>query len=180
MTGTISEEAHTITAADGTEVDVPMEYICPLTLDIMSHPLLSREGHNYEREAIMNWVSEHGTSPLTRKFLKPSQLVRNRVLEGKIGSFLRQHGIGETSVEIKPEEFVGYVPFSACKSDGPFAMQRHAMNLNSLVASTIEANMPSPPSVVRQSESSSEQHLWARRRQIADMITGAMNDLDGF
>jgi hypothetical protein len=182
MSGTMSEEAHTITAADGTEVEVPENFICPITQDIMSCPLLSREGHNYEREAIMNWVSEHGTSPLTREFLRPSQLVRNRVLEGKISRFLRQHGIDDTTVEAKSEEFkfVGYVPFSACKKDGSLAIQSHAMNLNGLVASTIEANMSSSTPSVRQAELLSEHHLWERRRQIADMITGAMQDLDGF
>ncbi len=39
---------------------------CPITQDIMKDPVIALDGVTYEREVITAWVSEHGTSPMTR------------------------------------------------------------------------------------------------------------------
>ena len=178
-----SETAHTITAADGTMIPVPDEFICPLTLDVMVEPIVSREGHNYEREAILNWVAEHGTSPLTRKPMRPSQLVPNRALQAQISFFLREHGVESSSdasltndddVVENDVNFVGYVvcnkdsKTSQTYNDGP---STSAMSLASLTASALNARRT-------ESQSQAAEHLAERRRRIAELVRGAMRDVE--
>jgi len=55
-------------------------YVCPLTLSLFVDPVIDREGHTYERAAIMRWLESNNTSPLTRNKLLPSHLVPNRNL----------------------------------------------------------------------------------------------------
>ena len=163
------EETHTVTANDGTLVPVPEEYLCPLTMDLMMEPLLSREGHNYERDAILNWVAEHGTSPLTRQPLRPSHLVRNRTLETKINFFRKQHGIvDDASVDPKEDKpFVGYIISAKPAVE--------AMSLRDMASLVLGPTAPAPAHDV---PSPTPTHVEARRREIADLIQGAMRDLD--
>jgi len=170
------EDRHTITTADGTLVPVPEEYICPLTMDIMAEPLLSREGHNYEREAILNWVGENGTSPLTREPLRPSQLVLNRAMKFRIQFFLRQNGIvNEVAVADDAKQFVGYVVPDKKTSE----MMGESMTLHSLASVSLQSRETSTP-VHEPLTTHSLDHVAERRRQIADMLAEAMAELDDF
>ena len=180
MTFNANDAAHTITAADGTLVPVPQEYICPLTLDVMTEPLLSREGHNYEREAILSWVADNGTSPLTREPLRPSQLLRNRTLEAKIHFFLKQHGVANDAVVDNGDDevafkFVGYIVSDSKQKN----QSMDSMSLSSL----IQVTRPQTATTTTAEEpqgNNSQDHLAMRRRQIADLIMGAMEELDEF
>ncbi len=42
------------------------DLICPITYQMFRDPVIASDGHIYERTAIVRWISEHGTSPLTR------------------------------------------------------------------------------------------------------------------
>jgi hypothetical protein len=64
---------------------MPDEFICPITLNVMTHPLVTRSGQNFERSAILNWLSQSKECPLTRQPMKPSDLIPNRALEARIG-----------------------------------------------------------------------------------------------
>jgi hypothetical protein len=48
--------------------------ICPITLDVCRDPVLAGDGHVYERIAIIKWIEEQGTSPLTRQPLNINDL----------------------------------------------------------------------------------------------------------
>ena len=65
---------------------VPERFCCPLTLDIMEDPVQCKEtGHNFEREAIFEWMwGGNATCPLTRKPLRPADLVENDELYNEI------------------------------------------------------------------------------------------------
>ena len=41
--------------------------VCPITLDVYRDPVLATDGHIYERTAIVRWIQQQGTSPLTRE-----------------------------------------------------------------------------------------------------------------
>jgi len=56
----------------------PLE--CPITLEVMRHPVLAPDGYTYEREAITKWISEHGNSPQTRQRMRVDQLLPNRAI----------------------------------------------------------------------------------------------------
>ena len=60
--------------------------MCPLTLEILRDPVTAEDGHCYEREAIINWLQNHNTSPLTDESisiegLRPSHTVKKLVNE---------------------------------------------------------------------------------------------------
>ncbi len=48
--------------------------ICPITYQIFRDPVIAGDGHTYERTAIVRWIMEHGTSPLTRQPLNINEL----------------------------------------------------------------------------------------------------------
>ena len=54
--------------------------ICPITQEPMVEPVIDPEGNSYEKSAIMEWVSQHHDSPITRSQLNESDLAPNRAL----------------------------------------------------------------------------------------------------
>jgi len=50
------------------------DLICPITYQIFRDPVIAGDGHTYERAAIVRWILEHGTSPLTRQPLNLNEL----------------------------------------------------------------------------------------------------------
>ena len=67
-----------------TAEDIPDEFICPITNEIMINPLMSVHGFSFEREAIFEWLQKHTTCPLSRRELTASKLVTNHSLQEKI------------------------------------------------------------------------------------------------
>lgn len=65
-------------------MDTPDELICPITLEIMTDPVICDDGYTYERSAIM---SIH-KSPMTREAIKTK--LPNRALKIVIDKFLSQ------------------------------------------------------------------------------------------
>eukprot|EP00934_Nitzschia_sp_Nitz4_P003857 Nitzschia sp. Nitz4//scaffold108_size72880//63859//64533//NITZ4_005829-RA/size72880-processed-gene-0.86-mRNA-1//1//CDS//3329532711//3847//frame0 len=77
---------------DGEE-DVPSEFLCPLTLEVMEDPVMDRQGINFERSAIVQWLgSGRTTHPLTREPLSFGKLVPNVQLRLKIDHWRRSRG----------------------------------------------------------------------------------------
>ncbi|KAJ6953192.1 U-box domain-containing protein 15 [Populus alba x Populus x berolinensis] len=47
---------------------IPHEFLCPITLEIMTDPVIVASGQTYERESIRKWIdSNHRTCPKTRE-----------------------------------------------------------------------------------------------------------------
>ena len=65
---------------------VPNEFYCPITGDLMRDPVSEPEGHTYERNAIMKWLSKSKTSPMTRKGLDMSDMKDNVSMKKSIES----------------------------------------------------------------------------------------------
>ena len=58
------------------------ELVCPITMCLMSDPVVAQDGHAYERRAIEKWLKDHDTSPKTNvqlpsKMLCPNHAVRS-------------------------------------------------------------------------------------------------------
>ncbi|XP_078377932.1 WD repeat, SAM and U-box domain-containing protein 1-like isoform X2 [Oculina patagonica] len=63
------------------EEDIPDEFLCPITRDIMSDPVIAADGYTYERASIDEWLtSGRSTSPMTNAPLKNTTLTPNRML----------------------------------------------------------------------------------------------------
>lgn len=73
-------------------------FMCPITLGEMRHPVLTKSGHTYERDAIEKYVAAQGKSPQTRVRLSVSDLKPNYSLKAAI-SEVRQ-GAANTKEQI--------------------------------------------------------------------------------
>ena len=76
---------------------VPDEFICHITLEIMSNPVMTRWGNSFEREAILQWLSSHGQCPLTRNPMSLKDIIVNKVLREKINQWKSCIGVKEES-----------------------------------------------------------------------------------
>ena len=68
--------------------NIPREYLCPISYNIMSDPVLTVDGYTYERSSIQRWFnSGKNTSPLTNEPLSSTDLIPNRVLKDLLDKF---------------------------------------------------------------------------------------------
>ncbi|CAB9519709.1 Putative E3 ubiquitin-protein ligase LIN [Seminavis robusta] len=79
----------------------PEHFICPLTLEIMKHPMQQKgTQNNYERGAILEWIYfGKATCPMTRRVLHPGDFVENTVLEREIESWREKYGVLDESAD---------------------------------------------------------------------------------
>ena len=99
----------------------PDEFLCPISLQPMVHPLTTRSGLNFERSAILNWLQQgSGVCPLTRQPLRPSDLIPNRQLETRIRFWRLQNNIPEpesSDDDFAAVSFLGFLPVGEIKSE---------------------------------------------------------------
>ena len=58
--------------------------ICPITRDYMKDPVICPSGNYYDKSAILNWLKDHDTEPLTRQHLTPEMLKEDEEYKRKI------------------------------------------------------------------------------------------------
>jgi len=81
--------------------DIPDNFLCPITQELMVNPLMSRSGISFDRKAILEWISEHNNScPMTRQPLRVCDLVPNRNLQAKIFAWCLEHGEEEAYMDM--------------------------------------------------------------------------------
>jgi len=93
-----------------TEVTHPENFICPISFDLMTNPLVSIYGHHYQKEAILGWLCEGNcTCPLTRKPLTLGMLVSDSRLQSNIKGWMLQNGLAvqHHNEHEDPERVVG-------------------------------------------------------------------------
>lgn len=69
----------------------PESFLCPLTQDIMTDPVISPEGHSFERSAIESWLVTNAISPITRQPLRQADLSPNFALRHAIEEWVTTH-----------------------------------------------------------------------------------------
>ena len=68
--------------------EIPEEFICPITQDVMRNPVLCSDGFVYEKAAIGEWlISRKKTSPMTNLPMTSTQMVLQPELMGRIRDF---------------------------------------------------------------------------------------------
>jgi len=72
-------------------VAVPVDFLCPITYELMREPVLVADGSTYEREAIEHWLKTHSTSPVTNERLVHSMIVPNNMARSLIRDFATAH-----------------------------------------------------------------------------------------
>lgn len=90
------------------ELNAPAHFTCPITHIIMKDPVLDNEGNSYERNAILQWLLTHNTSPITRSFLKKEDLKSNRSLKDAIEEYLNNNTVPnvENTITVNYEKFI--------------------------------------------------------------------------
>lgn len=73
------------------EEDIPKEFICPITLDVMNDPVICSDGHTYERSSVETLFDfDRPKSPITREYLDKWMVVPNYNLKKLIDDFMKQ------------------------------------------------------------------------------------------
>ncbi|XP_056392073.1 WD repeat, SAM and U-box domain-containing protein 1 [Hyla sarda] len=68
--------------------NIPEEFLCPITCEIMKDPVIASDGYSYERKAIESWISMKRTSPMTNLSLENLLLTPNRTLKMALNRWL--------------------------------------------------------------------------------------------
>ena len=71
--------------------EIPYEYICPITRDLMNNPYIAEDGYSYQKEAIVAWFTQSKRSPITNldvgdiliKNIQLNQLITKWIEENK-------------------------------------------------------------------------------------------------
>lgn len=73
------------------EVDVPQDFVCPITHEIMIDPVMVEDGFSYERAAIMEWFAkDKSTSPMTNCVLTSTNVFENEKLKREIENYMKK------------------------------------------------------------------------------------------
>jgi hypothetical protein len=57
--------------------DTPSSFLCPITHELMTDPVIDPDGNSFERSAIENWLKEHSTSPIVNLLPKKQNILNN-------------------------------------------------------------------------------------------------------
>lgn len=74
-----------------TQNEIPNEFLCPITLDIMRDPVICSDNFTYERSAILQ--IKNSISPLTRQPIDKNNLISNVKLKELIHNFCQENKI---------------------------------------------------------------------------------------
>ena len=70
--------------------EIPAEFVCPITCDIMSDPVQCSDGFVYEKSAIKEWLmTRRNTSPMTNLEMTDASLIPCDQLKERIDAFNR-------------------------------------------------------------------------------------------
>ena len=68
--------------------EIPANFTCPITTELMKDPVIASDGHTYERCAIAQWFARARTSPTTNEPVPTTQLIPNHTARSMIAEFL--------------------------------------------------------------------------------------------
>ncbi|TYI06718.1 hypothetical protein ES332_A10G178700v1 [Gossypium tomentosum] len=76
------------------DIAVPADFRCPISLELMRDPVVVASGQTYDRESINQWIeSGHNTCPKTGQTLAHTNLIPNRALRNLLAMWCRQQRV---------------------------------------------------------------------------------------
>ena len=89
----LSQQQATIKDDSGSAVSVepmkpPPEYVCPLSLELMTDPVLTSNGQCYDRAFIQKWLRQKQVDPITNNKLRDKKLTPNIPLRKMIQDWM--------------------------------------------------------------------------------------------
>lgn len=73
------------------EEEVPDQYECPISHALMTDPVITSDGHTYERTYIEKWLKKSMKSPTTNVLLKNKELIPNIGIKKEINKYNEKH-----------------------------------------------------------------------------------------
>jgi Mg-chelatase subunit ChlD len=84
-------------------VEIPEEYICPISYEIMTDPVVASDGQTYQRGALLQWLQVRQISPLTNQPLTATGIVTNYALRAAIERWIADHAaVSSTGADARP------------------------------------------------------------------------------
>lgn len=69
--------------------DIPVEYLCPISHEVMVYPFTTTAGNSYEYNAISQWLERSDVDPMTNAKLANKSLIPNNSLRSSILTWLQ-------------------------------------------------------------------------------------------
>tara|TARA_R110002050_G_scaffold53365_3_gene121419 strand:+ start:36 stop:1868 length:1833 start_codon:yes stop_codon:yes gene_type:complete len=86
--------------------ECPDEFMDPISLEVMSDPVICGDGFTYERSSIETWFEKNETSPMTGAPITSQSLIPNRALKAAIERYLEKHGGEEIKKRVAAKPMV--------------------------------------------------------------------------
>ena len=77
-------------AAAVSALAVPRSFACPITQEVMTDPVVTVDGHSFERAAVEEWFRRRVSNPMTGLPLDSATLTPNHTLRGSIAELLNR------------------------------------------------------------------------------------------
>ena len=74
-----------------TALEIPKDYVCPISLQLMTDPVIDCNGHTFDRPSITEWYQNSMISPITHVSISNTNLTPNLILKRQILEFIEQH-----------------------------------------------------------------------------------------
>lgn len=71
--------------------DIPQVFVCPITCDMMVHPVIKNCGRIYERQALESWLTRNTRDPETRQEVALDSLRPIPELERYIAEYAKRN-----------------------------------------------------------------------------------------
>lgn len=92
MSDDLAEQKQLQAEKEGT--NIPTDFRCPLSLELMSDPVIVASGQTYERAYIQQWLEQGNTTcPKSRVTLNHFNLINNFTVKALIASWCEQSGV---------------------------------------------------------------------------------------
>lgn len=89
-----AEEMAELAVINGSNGECFEKFKCPITQRLIKDPVITCDGHTYERKAIEEWFKMHDTSPFTGAKLSNKTLVHNLAVRKAIEVYVPPHKRG--------------------------------------------------------------------------------------
>ncbi|XP_027071073.1 U-box domain-containing protein 16-like [Coffea arabica] len=87
------------------DLNIPPDFRCPISLDLMRDPVVVSTGQTYDRTSIVAWIeSGHNTCPKTGQSLAHADVIPNRALQNLIAAWCREQRIPFLPTGANPNE----------------------------------------------------------------------------
>ena len=107
----------------------PEELRCPISLQLMSDPVIIASGQTYERVCVEKWFSDgHNTCPKTQQKLPHLSLTPNYCVKGLVASWCEQNGV---PIPEGPPESLDFNYWRLALSDSESTNSRSVNSVNS-------------------------------------------------